>query len=65
MKKKRGRKPYSKELAENVRWMYHNTDCSVSRIALHCGISFTTVNNMISKTGAYAEDKIKDKSETI
>ncbi len=55
--KKRGRKPYSKELAEDVRWYYKNTSCSVTRIASHFGISSTTVDHMISKTGAY-KDKI-------
>ena len=52
--KKRGRKPYSRQLAEDVRWFYHNTDCSISRIARHFGISATTVSNMIDKKGAYS-----------
>lgn len=62
--KKRGRKPYPKELAENVRWYYFNTDCSISQIARHFNISFTTVSNMIDKSGAYSESESEDKSET-
>jgi len=51
--KKRGRKPYSKKLAKDVRWYYKNTACSVSQIAKHFGISSTTVDHMISRSGAY------------
>lgn len=59
--KKRGRKPYSKQLAKDVRWYYKHTSCSITRIAAHFNISFTTVNNMISKTGAYKESPKDDK----
>lgn len=51
----RGRKrSLTEEDAENLRFLYKHSSCSVARCAAKFGVSEGTASNIILRTGAYA-----------
>jgi hypothetical protein len=49
------KKKYSEETVEKIRWLYHNSDLSMAKIAQRFKINEGTINDIISKKGAYDE----------
>lgn len=53
---KRGRKPrLSPEQCERLRFLYHNSSCSLQRIAEHYGVSVSLASRVINRQGSYEQ----------